>query len=308
MALTAKDKTKHEREIARQLLDGIRANIEQLIDIISAQNPEFVGFEIEEILRVDEAKSMNGGIESLNVTRLDEWHYCNRVLNSWGQFNKDYEISPIFNFRLPGFVVIKEDNKNVAALVTRINSDKKSLHALVMDGRKHYIARSEFIHSIDASLISEQVYREISLIPDEVKTVWFNWATRPTPKIFTIEEFEKHIISKRKKVPIEYSETQWHLKMEHLEKICRSGKYKSIHRFKRRQAFPVIELNFAVKGMKRHQRTATTPYILNGQVNGAPSFTALKTYSKADMFKHETITLPDNKEWIDEDLKLIGIL
>ena len=141
-----------------------------------------------------------------------------------------------------------------------------------------------------------------------MKTIWFNWATRNTPKVFTIDEFDKHIKTKRKKVPIEYSDTQWNLKMAHLEKECSSGKYVSIHRFKRRQAFPVIELNYVDKKIKRQQRTATTPYILNGQTNGAPSFTQLKSYSKADMFKSESITLPENKVWIDEELKIIGIL
>jgi hypothetical protein len=239
---------------------------------------------------------------------LDEWHHCNRALNAWGKFHKEYEISPIFNFRLPGCVTIKSDHEKVAELVRIINTDKLALHSLVKEGRDHNIARSEFIHSIDASIITEQLYREISLISDEVKTVWFNWATRNTPKIFTITEFEKHIKTKRKKVPVEYSDTQWSLKMAHLEKECSSGKYVSIHRFKRRQAFPVIELNFVAKGIKRHQRTASTPYILNGQINGMPSFTQLKSYSKADTFKSESITLPDNKVWIDEDLKIIGIL
>ena len=308
MAVTAKEKTKQDRDMARQLITSIKENIHKLIDIISAQNPDYVGFEIEEILRVNEAKCMNGGIESLEVNMLDEWHHCNRALNAWGKFHKEYEISPIFNFRLPGCVTIKSDHEKVAELVRIINTDKLALHSLVKEGRDHNIARSEFIHSIDASIITEQLYREISLISDEVKTVWFNWATRNTPKIFTITEFEKHIKTKRKKVPVEYSDTQWSLKMAHLEKECSSGKYVSIHRFKRRQAFPVIELNFVAKGIKRHQRTASTPYILNGQINGMPSFTQLKSYSKADTFKSESITLPDNKVWIDEDLKIIGIL
>lgn len=308
MALTKKEKTKQDRQKACEILKSIKDNIEKLVDMISTQNPDYVGFEIEEILRVNEAKCMNGGIESLEVNMLDEWHHCNRALNAWGKFNKSYEISPVFNFRLPGFVAINSEHEKVAELVGIINTEKKVLHDLVKSGRKHNIARSEFIHSVNSSLITEQVYREISLISDEVKTVWFNWATRNTPKIFTIEEFEKHIKTKRKKVPIEYSDTQWNLKMAHLEKECSSGKYVSIHRFKRRQAFPVIELNFVDKKIKRQQRTATTPYILNGQINGAPSFTALKPYSKADMFKSESITLPENKVWIDEELKIIGIL
>lgn len=308
MALTAKGKNKSEREVARLLINGIKSDIKSLVDMISLQSPDYVAFEIEEILRIDEAKSMNGGIEYLNVTQLNEWHDCNHALNAWSKFHKEYEISPVFNFRLPGFVVIKEDNAEIAALVTRINTDKKILHALVKEGRTHYNIRSEFIHSIDSSIITEQLYRKITLINDDVKTVWFNWASRHTPKIFTIEEFEKYIISKRKKVPLGYSDAQWNLKMCNLEKKCSHGKYKAIHRFKRRQAFPVIELNFIEKGIKRHQRTATTPYILNGQTSGAPSFTALKPYTKSDIFKHERIVLPDNKEWIDEDLKLIGIL
>lgn len=311
MALNMNDKNKKDSQKARLLIATIKDNIKLLINIISVQNPDYVGFEIEEILRVNEAKSINGGIESLNVTTLTEWHHCNRALNAWGKFHKDYSISPIFNFRLPGFVVIQSDHEKVAQLVNNINADKEELQQLVIKGRKHSVTRSEFIHHIDKSLITEQFYRKIPLMREDIKKVWFNWVSRPTPKIFSIEEFKEHIERKAKREPpFGYSNAQWNLKMVHLQKECDSGKYKSIHRFKRRQACPVIELEMVNnKGeLERYQRTAAVPYIFNGQTNGTPTFTLLGCYSKEDMVKHETTKLSANKVWIDEDLKLIGVL
>jgi len=204
--------------------------------------------------------------------------------------------------------VIKENNEVISALVIKINEQKRLLQTLVQKGRTHHIVRSEFIHKIEPAIITEQLYRKITIVNQEVKSVWFNWAARNTPKTFTIDQFSQYINRKRKKVPLNYSDAQWNDKMNNLEKKCHNGRFKAIHRFKRRQAFPIIELSFVDKTFKRQQRTATTPYILNGQVNGSPSFSILKSYSREDMVKQETILLPDNKEWIDEDLKLIGVL
>jgi hypothetical protein len=290
-----------------QLMDKLVIQSTLLIDMVSKQNPYFVGYEIERIAKSEEKNCIDAGVKHLSVNPLAQWTELQSVLNAWKDFYAPLTSSTMFVNRLPGFVIVNEEKEAVLALVTYINVLKDDLANTVRHNRdKHQ--RHEFIHRAFSGVMTEQLYRKIQIKTDHVNNVWFNWVSRPVPKMYSLDDAVIYV-EKKKSVPqIEFCPTEWKARLDITINKITSGRYKKIQKLKQFRLLPTIEFNLIKEGeKKRNKHNATIPFILMGQAeNAVPKFTPLLDFNAGDKEQKKPF-IESNKEMLDEFLQLVGV-
>ncbi|NQY88688.1 MAG: hypothetical protein HRT51_13260 [Colwellia sp.] len=290
-----------------QLMPDIVAQTTLLIDMISKQNPYFVGYNIERISKEKEKNCIVEGIKHLSVRPLTHWSELHSVLNAWKDFYAPLTGSTMFVHRLPGFVIVNEDKETVLALVTSINTLKDDLANTIRHNRdKHQ--RHEFIHRAFSGVMTEQLYRKIQIKTDHVNNVWFNWVSRPVPQMYSLDDAVLYVEKKKSVPPIEFSATEWQARLNITISKITSGRYKKIQKLKQFRLLPTIEFNLIKDGeKKRNKHNATIPFILMGQENNAvPKFTPLSDFNVGDKDQKKPF-IKSNKEMLDQFLQLVGV-
>lgn len=290
-----------------QLMFKLVTQTTLLIDMISKQNPYFVGYEIERITKNDEKNCIDVGVKHLSVNPLTQWTELQSVLNAWQDFYAPLTSSTMFVNRLPGFVIVNEEKKTIFELVTYINALKDDLANTVRHNRdKHQ--RHEFIHQAFSGVMTEQLYRKIQIKTDHVNNVWFNWVSRPVPQMYSLDDAVVYVEKKKNIPPIELSATEWRARLDITISKITSGRYKKIQKLKQFRLLPTIEFNLIKGGeRKRNKHNATIPFILMGQEdNTVPKFTPLLDFNAGDKEQKKPF-IESNKEMLDEFLRLVGV-
>ena len=293
-------------ELVEQM-EKLKALNTQLVELCAQQKPAFIGFDIERITIEMEKDVLRNGVKTLNVNTLDDWTQLYKVLESWGRFYKSADHSTKFVDRLPGIVVITDNITNIKMLVDNINLLKKEIAHTVRENRDPY-QRHQFIHDTFQGIMTEQVYRDIRYFDNNVTNVWFNWASRPVPKSFTIKEAQQMLDEQLKRPKYLMSDQEWTKMIHHVKSEISTGNFSSIQQMKEFRVLPTIEMQHISKlGIKkRAKHNATTPWILLGQEkNELPKFSTLKPYvnNKAD----QSIKVRPNKVLLNPYLKLVGV-
>ncbi len=291
----------------RQNMETLKELHISLVDLCAQQNPAFMGFEIEKVTVDMEKHVLRDGVESLDVSTLEDWTHMHRVLNGWGSYYKAQGFSTKFVDRLPGFVVITQNQKDIKALIHEINRYKDAIAKDVRKNRDSY-ERHKFIHDTFSSIMTEQVYRHIHYFEKEVTNVWFNWASRPVPKSFTIKEALAMLKEQKKRPKYMMSHKEWETMIEKIESNIKTGGFSSIQQMREFRVLPTIELQYieTLDTKKRTKKNATTPIILLGQEkNVLPTFSALSPYQKNTTDKK--MKLSANKTMINPYLRLVGV-
>ena len=290
-----------------QLMDKLVIKTTLLINIISKQNPYFVGYKVERIAKSEEKHCTVAGVKHLSVNSLTQWTELQTVLNAWQDFYAPLTSSTMFVHRLPGFVIVNEDKETVLALVTYINVLKDDLANTVRHNRdKHQ--RHEFIHRAFSGVMTEQLYRKIQIKTDHVNNIWFNWVSRPVPQMYSLDDAVVYVEKKKSVPPIEFSATEWQARLNITISKITSGRYKKIQKLKQFRLLPTIEFNLLKGGeKKRNKHNATIPFILMGQENNVvPTFTPLLDFNVGDKEQKKPF-IESNKEMLDEFLRLVGV-
>ncbi len=278
-----------------------------LIDICVKQNPAFIGFKIEQVSKDDEESYIHKGITSLKVDTLDKSHSLHVVLAAWGSYYKADGFSTKYVERLPGLVVINEQQDHVLELVTEINHKKNIVANIVQTGRDQY-QRHQFIHDAFEFIMTEQVYRKITIFEDNITNAWFNWTSRPVPKTLSIEE-AKSILEKQKNKPKNMlSPTEWTKIVNQCINNISSSQFQSIQQLREFRVLPTVELQSVdIYGQKkRTKRNATTPIILLNQSNNSlPKFSLLNDYIATEQKQRNRFS--NNKVLLSNYFNLVGV-
>ncbi|MGJ8694455.1 MAG: DNA replication terminus site-binding protein [Thalassotalea sp.] len=281
----------------------------QLKTLCSEQKPAFIGFDIEKISAENETKTLRDGIHSLDVKTLhgNNPNILKQVLNSWASFYKADGFSTKFVDRLPGVVVITRDVDKIKLLIDHINDTKDNIAAIIRTDRDQY-ERHKFIHDTFNFIMTEQVYRHVHYFEQEVTNVWFNWASRPVPKTYTIEQALEMLDEQLNRPKYLFSQDEWQTMITATMVDVKSGMFDYIQQIKEYRVLPTIEFQYQVdtETKKRKKSNATTPVILLGQpINTLPKFSVLKSYEKKH--KEKEVKLSANKTLINPYLKLAGV-
>ncbi|WP_448248368.1 DNA replication terminus site-binding protein [Thalassotalea agariperforans] len=290
-------------------MDQLNSLTKQLIECCQSQQPQYIVFEIEKIKTDDEDKVLRDGIQSLNVSPLfdNNPRQLYQVLASWKQFYKADGYSTKFVDRLPGIVVITENCQMIKTLVDKINRTKDIIASIVRNGRDQY-ERHKFIHDTFNFIMTEQVYRHIHYFEHDVSNAWFNWARRPVPKTYSIEQALKMLEEQFNRPKYFIAEKDWQQMITAAINDVNSGTFDYIQQLKDYRVLPTIELQYINEDniKKRKKSNATTPVILLGQNNKTlPKFSNLKAYINKN--KDQAIKLRTNKTMINPYLKLVGV-
>lgn len=292
----------------RTLMAQLMSSLESLISLVSAQKPFFVGYDIERITKEDEKTCIAQGVKTLDVKILNHWTQLHKVLNAWKDFYAPQTGSTMFVHRLPGFVTIIENQDEVLELVNSINLIKDNIAKTVRKNRdKHQ--RHTFIHTAFPGIMTEQLYRKIQFKTDHVNNVWFNWARRPVPKSFTLEEAVAHVEKLKSIPPIDYNQTDWVVRLDKVINNINSGCFVSIQKLKEFRLLPTIEFNMIIDEQRtRSRHNATVPFILFGQMKKLnPTYSELLPFDKASRNNTSAFDAT-TKEMIDPYLSLVGVL
>lgn len=277
-----------------------------LVDLCAKHNPAFLGFKIEKISKEDEMEILRHGVNYLDVQALEHWTELHTVLNAWGSFYKADGFSTRFVDRVPGIVVLNNEQDTARELILLINEAKLAVKEIVQKniGTQQ---RHQFIHLDRTSLMTEHVYRQVHCFDYPVANVWFNWASRPVPKTFTIKEAEKYLMGAIKKPRFMSDPQFWEQRVLQCIDKVKSGQYSKIQKLREYRVLPTIELQYLDElGQKKRKRSnATTPILLLGQdANILPKISRLKPYVKK--IDDKPLRLSPNKEMIFEPLALVG--
>jgi hypothetical protein len=288
-------------------MSDLISHVKLLIKLCVAQDPNFVGFNIERITKTNEKEVIRRGIDNLSVDTLASWSELYTVLDAWGKFYKSDELSTKFVDRLPGIVVINGYQEEIISTVETINELKSLVATIVRNNRDHF-ERHEFIHTTFPFIMTEQVYRKIHVFSDHVTNTWFNWASRPVPKTFTIDEACVHLEQIRERPKFMYTPNEWQAIIDVCKNDFRSGLFSRIQKLKEFRVLPTVELQYiddeGVK--KRSKRNATTPIILLGQKDDIfPKISLLGNYKAAE--KRKKTKLSKNKIMINRQLGFVGV-
>ncbi len=298
----------NDLKIVNALMTSLFNKLNSLIDSVAKQKPYFIGYEIERITKEEEKNCIIDGVKNLDVKLLAHWTQLHKVLNSWKDFYAPVKNSTMFVHRLPGFVTVMEDHEELLVLVETINKIKDDIATTVRKNRdKHQ--RHEFIHRAFPGIMTEQLYRKIQIKSEHVNNVWFNWASRPVPKSYTLKEAVEHVEKLKSKPPIDFDQVDWLVQLDTVINDINSGRYHTIQKLKEFRLLPTIEFNLIRDGNKvRTRHNATIPFILFGQENKAkPKHSALSPVNNKT--KKDTCAFdPNNKEMIDSHLSLVGVL
>lgn len=281
----------------------------ELIEVVSEQKPNFVGFDIEPVLKRNEVEYMDGQIKRLSVTTRVDWHELVGTLNSWKTFYKQDNESTLFTSRFPGFVVVSDKKEQVRSLVTQINNHKADIAQAIRHNRNER-QRHEYIHQLFPGIITDLLYRQIHVIEDNVTNSWFNWTSRNVPYTMKPSEAKAWLQRIVDKPRLNHEPEQWKARINALIADVDSRIYPKFQRYKSYKCLPTIETKQTDhRGQsKRVKRNATTPIILLGQ-NGdtLPVYSSLGNYD-ASNHKHNGINgIAKNKDILDNELKLIGV-
>jgi len=290
------------------LMTQLKNDLTSLIDLVVAQVPSFVGYDIERIKKEDEKTCILDGVKTLKVQELNHSSELNKVLNAWKDFYAPYTGSTMFVHRLPGFVTINKNRDEIFNLVATINLTKDTMAKTVREKRdKHQ--RHTFIHTAFPGVMTEQLYRKIQFKTNHVNNVWFNWAKRPVPKSFSLKEATAHVEKLKANNPIDFNHVDWVTKLDRVINDINSGHYASIQKLKEFRLLPTIEFNQIIDEKKvRSRHNATIPFLLFGQnKNYDPRYSKLNAFDISS--RNDTAAYDSSiKEMIDSHLQLVGVL
>ena len=156
--------------------------------------------------------------------------------------------------------------------------------------------------------MTEQVYRHVHYFEHEVTNVWFNWASRPVPKTFTIDEAITMLTDQLDRPKYLMSQEEWTRMITKTINNVNSGMFDYIQQIKEYRVLPTVELQYieSVDVKKRKKCNATTPIILLGQSNNqVPKYSALNAY--VSKRKNKVMKLSPNKTLLNSYLKLVGV-
>ena len=279
----------------------------QLVNLCGQQRPAFVGFDIEKITVENEQSILSDGINSLAVKKLMSANDRAQLFNSWGHYFKVTGLSTKFVDRTPGIVVITEDVSQIKSLITNINTCKDNVASIVRANRDQY-ERHQFIHENFPTIMTEQVYRHIHYFEHEVTNAWFNWASRPVPKMYSTEAALELLDQQFKRPKYNLSANEWQALITNTMNEVKSGKFDYIQQIKEYRVLPTIELQYIDNehAKKRSKSNATTPFFLFGQPNNyLPKYSTLSPY--INKRKNKKTKLSANKTMINPYLKLVGV-
>lgn len=287
----------------------LEQEVNTLIALIAKQNPAFLGFEIERITKEAEKEALLNGITSIKVKPLNQWQHLYAVLGSWKTFTKDIETySSKFVDRMPGIIVALENTEQIIQIVSNINNLKDEL-AFIVRKRRNTQQRHEFIHQQQAWVMTDQLYRHIHLMLDEVTNVWFNWTSRPVPKRMSLQEATDYLSRKKNKPKFLFSNEEWQAIINNAINDVNSGLFSHVQRYKAYRVFPTVEFQINENGQKKTiKKNATIPIILLGQKeNCLPRYSLLGDYCNEAHKGSMGPKLGPNKTMICSLFGLVGV-
>jgi hypothetical protein len=282
----------------------------QLLDLITESEPKFVGFKIQKILKMDEAQTIANGIKSLGVISLDETQHQGEVLGFWSKYYKEDGISTLFVERMPGLVAVSNRKQDIRKVINQLNSLKIQIATIVRNDRNH-MQRHEFIHDVFPRIMTDQLYRKIHIIENHVQRAWFNWTSRPIPKLLNKEEAIS-FLKKYDSNPLGLTTgKEWSAMISaQLEDIL-NDVYSHIYLKKDFRLLPALTYKEDVGDeiYKRKTKNGCSPIILLGQSSDSlPHFTHLRNYEKLILDCSALSNNSSSKVYINSHLKLMGTI
>jgi DNA replication terminus site-binding protein len=297
-------------ESIKYLMAELNVQHSVLLQLISDTEPKFVAFNIQTISKKDEASVITDGIQSLEVKSLEKRYHLSQILGFWSKYYKEDGVSTQFVERMPGLVVVSSKKQEIRYLTEQINSLKIKISKVVRNGRDH-IQRHKFIHDAFPRIMTDQLYRKIHVIDNNVQRVWFNWTSRPIPRLLSNEQavilLKKHEYNPSGLMTSE----EWRLMIKAQIEDIRCELYSRIYVKKDFRLLPVLTYKEEEgKGIfKRKTKNGCTPMLLLAQdSNSLPLFTHLESYHKPTMSEHIPLVKLTDKVYINAYLKLIGIV
>ena len=291
--------------ICRNLMRMLENQQTTLTNLMATITEQIIGFNIEQITKLDEANVIKTGIQSLQVTEATHAS----LLNYHKQYYRDITLSTRFVDRKPGLVVIDSQKDKIRVLVNTINYLKDEIINVVNNDRDQ-LERHDFIHRLFPRIMTVQLRRHIHIIEDNVTNAWFNWTRRPIPETLSVEESILFLEQEKDKPRSLISANEWKAMIEASIDNIRTNNYKSVQRLKRLKLLPIMSYQYKEDGeYKRKTKNANTPILLLGQQNNElPKISSLKNHFKPEDYKvTRKLRNSKQKNLINGHFKLVGI-
>lgn len=266
-----------------------------------------VGYETSPVLAADQNTVLIHGKQTIEITKLEQWHDRWTVLNYFKRFYAPDNAATRYVSRMPGIVVSQLPAETVVGLVQQINDTKDQIAAVVRTGSSPYM-KHKFIHEAFPHIMTEQLYRHIKVVSDPVKSVWFKWVHRQVPITLTPQAAIEWLILQKDKSRGQYLPEEWQASVNAIIGEIEQGQYQRLQRRRVYKSFPVCDYSYYDAQGKRKLKSfnATLPLILvNQPKSGLPNHSDLKTFVRSEQ-PEQVDNLPGNAKMLFAPLSLVG--
>lgn len=312
------------------LVKRYQSLIRELTSVLKSVSKQSIGFEIEEILAVEEEIAQEQGVDKLLVTSLDTdvVSIHSNVCNSLSTIYKtDPAYSTRFVSRFPGLILVENEHDTIRKLVAEINSLKHEMglavryvdetpigdkaHDKNLRTRDKY-QRHQFVHKVLPGVMTEQLYRNIHIIEEEVTNCWFNWTQRQVPKNYFQDDVHAFLNFLKERPQENFTFEQWDMKIEGIRERLSEFHYLQKKRVLRHMPICTYQYKDEQGKLVRNTKNATTPFLLLNQKSKAlPTYSDLKNWDSSERNKKQRVERSNpnySKTLLLNEPKLYGVI
>ena len=129
---------------------------------------------------------------------------------SFARFTPDYNHSPKYPFRLPGFIQLAPIHyQSASQLVDACNLQKVIIKELINSSKLNQGQKRELIQSVCPNAITLQIYRLIKVAGGPVKRVGFTWCNKNSMRTINKDEFLTYLAGSKDNPPSGKTRSEW---------------------------------------------------------------------------------------------------
>jgi DNA replication terminus site-binding protein len=129
---------------------------------------------------------------------------------AFSRFTPDYNHSPKYPFRLPGFIQLAPSHYQLASqLVDACNLQKVIIKELINSSKLNQSQKRDLIQSICPNAITLQIYRLIKAADGPVKRVGFTWCNKNSMRTINKDEFLTYLAGSKDNPPSGKTRAEW---------------------------------------------------------------------------------------------------
>lgn len=154
--------------------------------------------------------SDTSGWELVTPEKHTSFTALSMATGSFARFTPDYNHSPKYPFRLPGFIQLAPNHYQLASqLVDACNLQKVIIKELINSSKLNQSQKRDLIQSICPNAITLQIYRLIKAADGPVKRVGFTWCNKNSMRTINKDEFLTYLAGSKDNPPSGKTRAEW---------------------------------------------------------------------------------------------------